>query len=116
MCYTAGLDYTISIASDPIGNMWIANYGDSTYALYTNSGTQAANRLLTQNGCGYGSVQISRRRGSGRISHRLDRELVVQHREPYLAGRNQRHDDRLLLRPTPALPSMRKTMSAVSNY
>jgi len=30
---------------DPNGDIWIANYGDSTYALYNSSGTQITTKL-----------------------------------------------------------------------
>jgi len=55
--YTAGLYFPTGIASDTNGDIWIANYGNSTYALYTNSGTQITTNCNV-NGCGYGSLEF----------------------------------------------------------
>jgi hypothetical protein len=55
--YTAGLYYPTGIAADPNGDMWIANYGNSTYALYSSSGTQIRTNCNV-NGCGYGELEF----------------------------------------------------------
>ncbi|HEY0307097.1 MAG TPA: hypothetical protein VGB94_02995 [Acidobacteriaceae bacterium] len=55
--YTAGIYFPTGIASDPNGNMWIANYGNSTYALYANAGTQITTNCNSK-GCGYGSLEF----------------------------------------------------------
>jgi len=53
--YTTGVYFPTGIASDPNGNMWIANYGNSTYALYSTSGTPITTNC-NSNGCGYGRL------------------------------------------------------------
>jgi len=55
--YTAGLYFPTGIASDLNGDIWIANYGNSTYALYTNSGTQITTNC-NASGCGYGALEF----------------------------------------------------------
>jgi len=55
--YTTGLYFPTGIASDTNGDIWIANYGNSTYALYTNSGTQLTANC-NANGCGYGALEF----------------------------------------------------------
>jgi len=53
--YTTGLYFPTAIASDPNTNMWVANYGNSTYALYSNSGSQITTNCNAK-GCGYGEL------------------------------------------------------------
>lgn len=55
--YTAGLYYPTGIAADPNGDMWIANFGNSTYALYSSSGTQIRTNC-NPSGCGYGALEF----------------------------------------------------------
>ncbi len=55
--YTTGLYFPTGIASDTNGNMWIANYGNSTFALYQNSGVPAS-ITCNVNGCGYGELEF----------------------------------------------------------
>jgi streptogramin lyase len=54
--YTAGIYFPTGIASDLNGDMWIANYGNSSYALYTNAGAQIA--CPGSNACGYGYLEF----------------------------------------------------------
>jgi len=55
--YTTGLYFPTAISADTNGNMWIANYGNSTYALYSNSGTPITTGCNTK-GCGYGLLEF----------------------------------------------------------
>ncbi len=55
--YTAGVYYPTGIAADPNGDMWIANYGNSTYALFNSSGL-ALTTNCNVNGCGSGQLEF----------------------------------------------------------
>jgi hypothetical protein len=55
--YTAGIYFPTGIASDTNGDMWISNYGNSTYALYSNSGTHITTNC-NPNACGYGQLEF----------------------------------------------------------
>jgi hypothetical protein len=55
--YTAGLYFPTAIASDPNTNMWIVNYGNSTYALYATGGTPITTNCNAK-GCGYGALEF----------------------------------------------------------
>jgi len=55
--FTAGVYFPTGIAADPNGDMWIANYGNSTYALYNSSGT-AITANCNVNGCGAGEIEF----------------------------------------------------------
>jgi sugar lactone lactonase YvrE len=55
--FTAGVYFPTGIAADPNGDMWIANYGNSTYALYNSSGA-AITANCNVNGCGAGVVEF----------------------------------------------------------
>jgi hypothetical protein len=48
-----GINFPVAAASDPDGNVWIANYGDSTAAVFANSGTPLSSSA------GYGSGQLN---------------------------------------------------------
>jgi sugar lactone lactonase YvrE len=55
--FTAGVYFPTGIAADPNGDMWIANYGNSTYAIYSSSGS-AITANCNVNGCGAGEIEF----------------------------------------------------------
>ena len=54
--YTANIYWPTGISVDLNGDIWISNYGNSTYALYSPTGSSITTNCGTVNNCGYGQL------------------------------------------------------------